>query len=171
MSNATKKSRRINVIDIIVILLVLALIATAVFKIYSEITNGASNKQGNYIVTFECDSEYRELMSYLKSGTAVYLVSNGTLIGYLYDAPGDELGAVYEIESVEEGAAEAENESSDPYEKIRFGGSLKLASNAVKSKTGNYYTVEDRNISVGTTLNVYTEKAVFTLTVKSIGAE
>lgn len=171
MSSANKRNtRKINVIDVIVILLVLALIATAVFKIYSEISNGSSNKQSNYIVSFECDSEYRSLLKYLKAGEAVYLSSNGTLLGYLYDAQGDGFDAVYEIEITDEDESETETRGADndPYAKIGLAGKLKLASNAVKSKSGEYYTVEERNISKGSTLEVYTAKAVFTLTVKRI---
>ena len=171
MSNTNKKSRRrINVIDVIIIILVLALIATGVFKLYSEITNGRSGKQSDYIVTFECDAEYRSLISYLKSGEAVYLTSDGTLLGYLYDAPNDDVATVYEIISDADGESEV-NSSDDPYVKVRLGGKLKLASNAVKVKNGGYYSVEGKNVSVGSALRVYTTDAVFTLTVKNISTD
>lgn len=173
MSSANKRNtRKINVIDVIVILLVLALIATAVFKIYSEISNGNSNKQSNYIVSFECDSEYRSLLKYLKAGEAVYLSSNGTLLGYLYDAQGDGVNAVYEREDKEqdesESATDFKGEDSDPYIKVGLAGKLKLAADAVKSKSGEYYTIGETNISQGSIVEVYTAKAFFTLTVKSI---
>ena len=71
MSDNRKIRRKINVIDVIIILLVLALIGTGVYKVYSEITKGTSSKQGNYVVTFECDSEFKNLVKYLKSGDAV----------------------------------------------------------------------------------------------------
>ena len=166
MSNTNKKNRRrINVIDVIIIILILALIATGVYKIYSEMTGGRSGRQSNYIVTFECDAEYRSLISYLGSGEAVYLTSDSTLIGYLYDDPADGKGTVYEIEPEGETAQKA---SDDMYVKVRLGGKLKLASNAVKATSGSYYSIEGKNISVGSTLNVYTMDALFTLTVKSI---
>ncbi len=176
MSSTNKKNtRKINVIDVIVILLVLALIATAVYKVYSEISNNPSNKQSNYVLTFECDSEYRGIIEYLKSGDAVYFSTNGPLLGYLYDASGDGVDAVYEIEVTGEAESESEAETrradNDPYTKVAIGGMIMLASNAVKAKNSGYYTIEERNISEGSTLEVYTEKAVFTLTVKSIGTE
>ena len=163
MSTEKKRTgRRINVIDVIVILLVLALIATAVYRIYTEISKSPSNKQSDYIVTFECDSEYRNMLSYLKNGQAVYLGADGTLLGYLYDVEGDGVGAVYEI------VADGEKTQNDPYVKTTLGGYFKLASNAVKAKSGGYYTVDHVNIAVGSKLEVYTTKAVFTVTVKSI---
>ena len=57
---------------------------------------------------------------------------------------------------------------SSSYLTASFKGTLRLASNAVKAKNGNYYSVEDMNISVGSTIEVYTEKTVFTLTVEEI---
>ena len=165
-----KVKRKLNVIDVIIILLVLALIGTTAYKVYFEITNGHSGKQGNYIVTFECDSEYRNLVKYLKSGDAVYFSTNGNLMGYLYDVAGDDVGAVYEINTEEEGTeTETKHKNNDPYSKVRLGGKLKLDSSAVKAKNGEYYTVGERNISVGSSFEVYTAKAVFTLTIKSIG--
>lgn len=173
MSDNRKIRRKINVIDVIIILLVLALIGTGVYKVYSEITKGTSSKQGNYVVTFECDSEFKNLVKYLKSGDAVYFSTNGNLMGYLYDAPGDDVGAVYEIAEQTENGSQTEEETKatgkDIYSKVKLGGSLKLASSAVKAKGSEYYSVGERNISVGSTVEVYTTKAVFTLTIKSIG--
>ena len=173
MSANRRIKRKINVIDVIIILLVLALIGTGVYKVYSELTKENSSKQGNYVVTFECDSEYRNLVNYLKSGDAVYFSTNGNLMGYLYDAPGDDVGAVYEIAKKTDNGLETEEETKVagkvPYSKVKLGGRLKLASSAVKAKGSQYYTVGERNISVGSTLEVYTSKSVFTLTVKSIG--
>ncbi len=172
MSSNKRIKRKINVIDVIIILLVLAMIATGVYKVYTGITNGNSSKQGNYVVTFECDSEYRNLINYLKSGDAVYFSTNGNLMGYLYDVPGDDTGVVYEIAKKTDNVSDTEEETKatgkDPYSKVKLGGSLKLASNAVKAKGSEYYTVGERNISVGSTVEVYTSKAIFTLTVKSI---
>ena len=174
MTNTNNKSKkRINVIDVIIILLVLALVGTAVYRVYVAISNDSSNKGSNYIVTFECSSEYNTMIDYLKKDKAVYLESNKSLLGYIYDDPDDEYGAVYEV--VTEGSAD-ENETgvtetanpSDAYKKVRLSGKIKLSSEAVKAQNGSYYTIKGRNISGGSTLNVYTEETVFTLTVKSI---
>ena len=169
MSSENKKTRRkINVIDVVIILLVLALIGTVVFKIYTKISDNPSNKHSKYIVTFECDEEYNSLVKHLKSGDAVYFSSKGTLIGYLYDAPVDGKSAVYEIKA---NGDETDTANDDAYVKTRLGGKMRLASNAVKVKNGEYYTIEDVTISKGSTINVYTEKVVFTLTVKDISEE
>lgn len=168
MSNVTKKSKvRINVIDVIIILLVLALIATAVYKIYSEVSNSSLNKHSKYIVSFRCDSEYESLLKYLKDGDAVYCVDNDILLGYLYDVPDDGKNTVYKYVA-DNGEEETGKTMSSSYLTASFKGTLRLASNAVKAKNGNYYSVEDMNISVGSTIEVYTEKTVFTLTVEEI---
>lgn len=170
MSSENKKTRRkINVIDVVIILLVLALIGTVVFRIYTKISDNPSNKHSKFIVTFECDEEYNSLVKHLKSGDAVYFSSKGTLIGYLYDAPGDGKSAVYEIKA--SGVETDTDNNADAYVKTRLGGKMRLASNAVKVKNGEYYTIEDVTISKGSTIKVYTEKAVFTLTVKDISEE
>ena len=186
MANSNNKTKkRINVIDVIIILLVLALIGTVVYRVYSVINDGSSKKGSNYIVTFECDSEYNTMIEYLTNGKAVYLVSNKSLLGYIYDDPDDNESAVYELvsdlpESTErdsEGAdanTESESETAteakvvDVYQKVRLSGKLKLSSEAAKAKDGDYYTINGRNITVGSTLEVYTNEAVFILTVKSI---
>ena len=168
-SNKTK--RRINVIDIIVVILILALIGTAVYRVYGMISTGSSSKGSDYVVTFECDSEYNTMVDYLKAGKAIYLVSNKSLLGYVYDDPDDAHKPVYEVNQALVGEKESEGESAgatDAYRKVKLAGKLKLSSEAVKAKTGSYYTIKGRNISVGSTLEVYTDEAVFTLTVKSI---
>ncbi len=168
MSSGNKKVRRkINVVDVIIILLVLALIGTAVYKIVSELSKSPSAKHSKYIVTFECDEEYNSLIKHLKAGDAVYFSANGTLIGYIYDAPGDEKGAVYELTNGEETL----NADESVYAKVRLGGMMRLASNAVKVKNGEYYTIENVTLSKGSKIKVYTEKAVFTLTVKDVSEE
>jgi hypothetical protein len=180
MTNPNNKiKKRINVIDVIIILLVLALIGTVIFRIYQSIGDGSSKKGSNYIVSFECSAEYDTLTDYLKNGEKVYLSTNKSLIGYIYDDPDDEHGAVYEIpydveEETEEGEtgvpskAESENHNNEAYRVVRLAGKLKLSSEAVKAKSGDYYTVKGRNITVGSVLEVYTDEAVFTIVVKSI---
>lgn len=182
MANPKNKSKsRINVIDVIIILLVLALIGAVVYRIYAAISDGSSKKGSDYIVSFECGSEYNTLIEYLKNGEEVYLTTNKALIGYIYDDPDDPRGAVYEILSDEPIGGEAgedeteapvrsdeNNENADAYRKTKLSGMIKLSSEAVKAKSGNYYTVQGRNITVGSTLEVYTDDTVFTLVVKSI---
>ena len=173
MGNQTNKTkRRLNVIDIVIIILVLALVASGVYRVYHAISNGSSKKGSDYIVTFECDSEYNTMVDYLKNGKAVYLSSNKSLLGYIYDDPSDEYGAVYEVAETTEESETAqtvyENNMSGKYEKVRLRGHLKLTSEAIKAKNGSYYTINGRNITEGSTLEVYTEDAVFTLTVKGI---
>lgn len=150
-----KTKKRINVIDVIIILLALALIATIVFNIYNKLSDNPSDMHGKYVMTFECDDEYNSLVKHLKTGDAVYFYETGTLIGYINAVP------YYTLHSNDGGQSE--------YGKAHItDGSIRLASSATKAHNGDYYTIEDVIISNGSKIKVYTEKAVFTLTVKDI---
>ena len=74
MDNTTvkkKERKRLNVIDVVIILLLVALVGTAGFRIYTEVTSGESSKQSNIVVTFEAEVEDEGIINYLKSGNAV----------------------------------------------------------------------------------------------------
>ncbi len=167
MSKSVKKNKKkINVIDVMIILLVLALIATAGYRIYSEITENSGAKKSNNILTFECEAAYRSEVKYLKPGDAVYLSSDGTLLGYLYDPENDgKTGAVYEADE----GTEIETQLKSELDKnITLIGTLKLSTDALKANNGSYYVLNGRNITVGGSFDVYTDKAVLKITVKNI---
>ncbi len=177
MSKDIKNTRRrLNIIDVVIILLVLALVATGVYKIYTELTSGTFvEKQGNYILTFECDSEYNSLLKYLKDGDKVYFNSDGTAMGCIYDFDKtDKLGAVYSItdegSSSTTASSDSADEEKDEYKKIKIGGYIKLVANAEKAKQGNHYIIEGKNLTVGGKFTVYTEDTVFALKIVSIDA-
>ncbi len=164
MSNSEKKNKRkINVIDVVIILLVLALVGTAGYRIYTEVTKNASSRQSNQILTFECEVTYANVIKYMKVGDAVYLSSDGTLLGYIYEAD-DSKGAVYVLEN--EGEDSASNVGVN--KTVRLRGTLKLSADAIKAKNGGYYVINGKNITKGGTFSVYTEKAVMKITVKDI---
>ncbi len=180
MSNSTKKNKKkINVIDVMIILLVLALIGTAAYRIYTEINERGEAGRSDNILTFECTVAYRGEADYLKSGDAVYLVSDGALLGYLYDPVADDgIGAVYEItESETEGESgesesldtESESNTSNKLDRyISLTGKLKLSADAVKASNGNYYILGGKNITIGSAFDVYTESSVLHIVVKNI---
>jgi hypothetical protein len=186
MSKEDKKSgKRVNIIDIVIIILVLALIATVVYRIYNKLSDGTSGKQSNYVVTFDCADQYDSLVRYLSDGEEVFAVSDGTLLGYLYDSDtADGLSAVYvvteapddelaELEPGEEkNTAEADSpdtvEQSKVYNKVTLSGSLRLAADATKAKNGEYYVINGQNITVGSEIQVYTNNAVFTISITEI---
>ena len=153
-----KTKKKINVIDVIIILLVLALIATIVFNVYNKLSDSPSDKHGKYKMTFECDEEYNSLVKHLKVGDEVYFYETGTLIGHIQSVPN------YVLLLNDGGQSE--------YGKAHINeGSIRLASSAKQSDKGDFYTIEDIIISNGSKIKVYTEKAVFTLTVKDISKE
>lgn len=161
MGNMTKNKKKINVIDVVIILLVLALIGTAAYRIYSEITKNISAKKSNIILTFECEVTYDSILQHVKNGDAVYLSSDGTLLGYLFKADGatDALYCLTDDTDSSEGSA---NKS------IKLRGTLKLSADAREAQNSGYYVINGNNITKGSTLDVYTEKAVMKIVVKSI---
>ena len=169
-----KTIRRFNVFDVIVILLVIVLIASFVYRIYVGVDKiPGQSSRAKYAISFECDAEYNSLLEYIQAGDAVYFDHDGTLLGYLYARDDNEGGAVYEITGTTPDTVEsAEDVEADDtvveYEKIKIGGSIKLNVDTVKAKNGNHYVIGDTNISNGSVIKVYTEKATFTITVKDV---
>lgn len=153
-----KDRKKLNVIDVVIILLLVALVGTAGYSIYNEITKSASSAQSNIVVVFEAQVEDEGIIEYLKKGDKVYFTTDKTQMGVLYDADAsDDKGPVYAIDVTESG-------------KIVIKGAMKLVAGAHKVQNGSYYVIDDRNISVGSKLDVYTENAVIRITVKSIEA-
>ena len=187
-----KKSnvKRFNVFDIVIILLVIALIATFIYRIYVGVDKISGNSESKYVMTFECDSEYANILKYLKEGDAVYFDFDGVLLGYLYAGEEDEQGAVFEIiddiptlANGDEGNTAGEQADVDgssvdntidysvqknKYQIIKIGGQIRLNSETVKVKNGGYYVIGDINVTEGSVINVYTEVAEFTIIVKTI---
>ncbi len=183
MKNDNKSDviRRFNVFDLIVILLVIVLIASFVYRIYVGVDKVSDKAVGRYAINFESDSEYNSLLKYVKEGDAVYFEHSGVLLGYLYAGEDDENGAIYEL--IDDIPTFAEKESTDTaeeaenvelvaagaeYKKIKIAGQIRLNVDTVKIKNAGHYVIGDTNICEGSVINVYTEKARFTLTVKDI---
>ena len=153
-----KERKRLNVIDVVIIFLLVALLGTAGYKIYTEVTNGESSRQSNITVAFEAEVEDEGILNYLGDGSAVYFTSDKAKMGNLYDGNAEDgVGAVYKLGVADNG-------------RIILRGALRLSGNAYKAQNGEYYVVNDRNINVGTTLDVYTDTAVLKIIVKSIEA-
>ena len=162
MSNMAKKNKKkINVIDVVIILLVLALIGTAAYRIYSEITKNISAKKSNIILTFECEVTYDSILKYVKNGDAVYLLSDGTLLGYFFKAD----GATHAQNAITD---DTDSTEGSAIKSVKLRGTLKLSANAREAQNGGYYVINGNNITKGSTLDVYTETAVMKIVVKSI---
>lgn len=175
----TKKKRKysFNAFDVFVILLILVLIGTVVYKISKKSSIDANKDNPVYTVIFDCTDEYDSLQKYLKDGDEVYIKSSGELFGYIYKSADSVVkDALYSSETetsgeadstiVENGTEEAISESAVYYKKTDFEGKIKLNGNAEKSNEGEYYTVEGINITVGSVIDVYTDDAEFTIIIK-----
>ena len=164
-----KERKKINPFDVVVILLVVCLLMSFGYRIYVGFADEVSGNVSGYVLEFESES-CRSILAYLSSGPAVYLSSDGELIGYFYAEDADKDGHVYlladQSSEDQQNADEGENTFSE-YATVRFGGKIRLSSNAVRVKNGDYFTVGDINLTKGSVIEVYTEKAVFTMTVKS----
>lgn len=164
MSNNTKKRFSFNVLDIFIILLVVILIASVVYKIWQNSKKDANKDNPVYTVVFECE-DYESLAKYLADGEEVYVRSSGELLGYIHKS-GDIIGS--DVLVIIEGSdTEDTTVGGDGlYESVRFEGKIKLNGNTKKSREGNYYVLDDLNITVGSKIEVYTDDTEFTITVK-----
>lgn len=97
MSKMKRERKRINAFDVVIILLILSLVVTFGYRVYRGVEDKGTQVGMKYIMHFECESVYSSLLDYLENGDALYLASDGKLLGYLYAEEDDERGAVYEI--------------------------------------------------------------------------
>ena len=167
MGKTSRTKRRFNVIDVLIIMLVLALLATVGYRVYAQITENVEGEKSDFVIEFklsENDEEYRSMMNAIKNGDKVYFCSDGILMGYIYDKKNDGKDVIYELDQKNEGEAD-----TGLYNKVSFGGMIALSAQADEVKGSDYLVIGDRNLSVGSRIEVYTEKAIFTITVTSIG--
>lgn len=164
MEKTSKAKRRFNVIDVLIIMLILALLATVGYRVYAQISENGEGEKSDFVIVFESDAEYRSMMKTIKNGDEVYFCSDGVLMGYVYDKKNDGKAVIYEL-----GLADGEVADTALYDKVSFGGMIALSAQADDVKGNDYLVIGDRNISVGSKIEVYTEKSTFTITVKSIG--
>lgn len=176
MAEKQKKSgKRITAFDIMVILLVLCLVATVVYRVYTETTNDKAGVTSKYVIEFECE-DYDSLARYLLDEEDVYLSSNGRLLGELYknwNEPQAISVEYLETESTEQttsgkDAQSAEDETSVSYKMAKMTGKLRLNTEVTASKEGTYYSLGEINFSKGSVINVYTEDAEFTITITNV---
>lgn len=173
--NQKKSGRGITAFDILVILLVLCLAATVVYRVYTETTNDKAGITSKYMIEFECE-DYDSLAKYLEAGESVYLSSNGRLLGELYKGWNETQAISVEYldtEATEQttsetGAEQLEDETGISYRIAKMTGKLKLNTDVTASKEGNYYSLGEINFSKGSVINVYTEDAEFTITITNI---
>ena len=166
MENKKKNRVKINAFDVFLVLLVLCLIGTLIFRIYSGISENKNSHNNEYVLSFECDGEYDSVIRYVKDGDAVYLTS-GELLGYITFS--EQNKGEYPLQIVTD-----EQSSEDPnnsvLEFVSFRGEMKLNGNAKKATNGNYYVIGEENVIEGSEITVHTRTAEFTVSVVSIKA-
>jgi hypothetical protein len=166
MENKKKNKFKINAFDVFLILLVLCLIGTLVFRIYNGVAEDKNSYNNEYLLKFKCEGEYDSVIRYVRDGDAVYLAS-GELLGYITFAESNNTQYPLEIETSETSSGDPNN---DVLEFVAFTGYMKLNGNAKKATNGNYYVVGDENIIEGSIITVHTRTAEFTVSLESIEA-
>lgn len=173
----TKVKMKVNAFDIFVLLLVLCLIATLVYKIYTSIADESNTDNSKVMIEYVCEDEFNSILSYLHDGDAVYLES-GEILGYIHK--NSDTNELFEIITEEQTESETEsdtfatatadnNGAAADYSKINFAGLISLNGNAIKSNKGSFYTIGEDNITVGGTIKVHTNRTEFVITVTSFG--
>ena len=160
--NVKKRDKKITALDVVIVLLIIGLLATFAYRVYDGIADPGFKKNSKYTLAFVCNDEYNSIAKYLEDGEAVYIASTGELLGNLYAKKAGE-----PVIAVSGGSDDGETDET-LYEKVTLSGNLKLNADADAISAGNYYTVGGINIVGGSTIEVYTEDTVFTLTVASI---
>ena len=80
---STQEKKRVNPFDVVVVLLVICLLVSLGYRVYVGIADETNRNVSEYVIEFE-SKDCKSILSYLSSGTAVYMASNGELLGYLY---------------------------------------------------------------------------------------
>lgn len=163
-----KTKAKINGFDVFVILLVLCLIATVVYKLYISASINGNTESSDVTLKFKCDGEYDSIIDYLSDGDAVYLES-GEILGHISkNADTKELFDI-SYKADEDGDTSFDTtEVGNMYKMIVFSGEMKLNGHATKSGRGSYYVIGDNNITVGGRLIVHTKNCEFTISVTDI---
>jgi hypothetical protein len=197
MAHDRKEKRRLNVFDLVIIMLLLCLLITFGYRIFVGIDkNNSGGGDSYYVMSFECEKEYDSLLRYLEEGDEVYFVADGKLLGRLYADVDHDNGAIYEIVDDIPTFAEPEMSEDDTdgdesetaiasgkydnslqmpsktpeqtYKSIRLGGQIALNSETVKVKNGGYYFIGETNFTKGSVIDVYTMDAVFTIKIVDV---
>ena len=180
MARSEKKAkRRINPFDVVVVLLVIGLLATFVYRIYKGVEDKSDSETSKYVLTFTCVESIDSLAEYLDKGTPVYLQANNEILGYVYDGKDRVSVSIYtegesttdESETSSDASAAEEITSAEeklPYNKADIHGKIHLSEDVKVYNNGVYYSIGDVNFAPGSKLTVFTEEAVFTIVVESI---
>ena len=163
---STHEKKRVNPFDVVVVLLVICLLVSLGYRVYVGIADETNRNVSEYVIEFE-SKDCKSILSYLSSGTAVYMASNGELLGYLYASEDDGYRVVYELPSDDDEVESGAPQTTPLYSTVKFGGKIRLSADTVRVKNGEYYTVGGYNLTIGSVIEIYTEKTVFTITVKS----
>ena len=154
---ATQKEKtRLNIFDVLIIFIVVACVAAMGVRIY--FTSHAKTADESVMITYEVYGISEENAAEFAQGKKIYLQSNGVEVGMINSV----VKAPSRIEAIEENGDLTV--VGDPY-LITVTGKMTLYG---KTSDGSFFVNGQTPISLGSSLSVYTDRNMFTLTVIEI---
>ena len=161
--NENKIKKRVNPFDVVIVLLVLCLVATFVYRIYTGVANkGGDSNLSNYVLTFRCEGTVDSVNDYFDEGEAVYLSVNGELLGYV--------SSKMTVEEVTSEGEEADT-STFPYKTVNITCEIRLSRDVNVHNNGVYYSAGSVNFAPGSTIQIYTEEVALNVVVESVSMQ
>lgn len=151
--SSTKEKSRLNIFDVLIIVVVIACVAAIGVRVY--FTTHAKTADESAVITYEVYGIAEENAAEFAQGKKVYLQSNDAEIGIINTV----VKSASRVEAVEEDGSIAV--VGDPY-LITVTGKMTLYG---KTSDGGFFVGGQIPISLGSSVSVYTDRNMFTLTV------
>ena len=166
--NSKKAWRRGNVLDIAIVLLLIAAIATIGYRYYRS-TNASNDADlNNFVITYEVVQAPVSMIEAIQPAQPIYLQSSQTRLGTALDITVDqESGTIFEVTKV---FGEVTNENGDPttvempYVNLVGG----VFCQGTLDENGTFLLDGRTPITPGQLVTVYTETVEYTFTVLTI---
>ena len=151
-----KEKARINIFDVLIIFVIIACVAAIGVRIY--FTSHASNNDESVMITYEVYGISEENAAEFAQGKKIFLQSNGDEVGMINTV----VKSPSRVEAIEDDGDITVVD--DPY-LVTVTGKMTLYG---KSSDGDFFVGGTTAISLGSSLSVYTDRNMFTLTVIEI---
>lgn len=151
--SSSKEKKRLNIFDVLIIVVVIACVAAIGVRVY--FTTHAKRADESAVITYEVQGISAENAAEFAQGKKIYLGSNDVEIGMINTV----VKSASRVEAVEDDGSIAV--VGDPY-LITVTGKMTLYG---KTSDGGFFIDGQTPISLGSSLSVYTDRNMFTLTV------
>ncbi|MBR6049613.1 MAG: DUF4330 family protein [Clostridia bacterium] len=151
--SSPKEKKRLNIFDVLIIVVVIACVAAIGVRVY--FTTHAQTDDESAVITYEVYGISEENAAEFAQGKKIYLQSNGAEIGMINTV----VRSASRVEAIEDDGSITV--VGDPY-LITVTGRMTLYG---KTSEGGFFIGGQTPISLGSSLSVYTDRNMFTLTV------